>query len=210
MCSLPAISVDKWFTKRFPTRCPAVFLSLPYQNTVRVFIMTGTGIHHPSLPSTALLPPVMTTSAPPSQPATAPKHTAQQTAQLQQQARRLEYFAYFYFFSFFLIVITAYIPFMVFQNAVREHGAAGSAALVPLLLGISFTLGMVVGVLALVQVMGAQAQQKLLSGPMDRPDQAQLAASSAQIKKLKLTNMAAMMLFAVAILVNLLAMMQVF
>lgn len=172
--------------------------------------MTGTGIHRPSLLSTALLPPVMTTSAPHSQPATAPDHVAQQTAQLLQQARRLEYFAYFYFFSFFLIVITAYIPFMVFQSAVREHGAAGSAALVPLLLGISFTLGMVVGILALVQVMGAQAQQKLLSGPMATPDQAQLAASSAQIKKLKLTNMAAMMLFVVAILVNLLAMMQVF
>lgn len=172
--------------------------------------MTSTGIHRPSLLSTALLPPVMTNSAPRSQPTTAPDHAAQQTAQLQQQARRLEYFAYFYFFSFFLIVITAYIPFMVFQSAVREYGAAGSAALVPLLLGISFTLGMVVGVLALVQVMGAQAQQKLLSDPMATPDQAQLAASSAQIKKLKLTNMAAMMLFAIALVINLVATAQVY
>lgn len=120
---------------------------------------------------------------------------------LHRQAHRLEYFAYFYFFSFFLIVFSAYVPFNSFQQAVR-NSTDTNVSYVPLVLGVSFMLGMIVSMLALIQVLGAQNLQKISPSVSEVENQTQLAAMRMRITRLKRVSLAALALFATALAIN--------
>lgn len=127
---------------------------------------------------------------------------AQALKKLQLQAKHLEVRACFYFLCFFLIVLSAYIPFMTFQKSIRSGIQQGFTYLIPLFLGITLTMGMVVAVLALLQLMSAQAIQKVPTQQDSKTDFPVSDSIASRVKKLQFISRLILSITLSALLIN--------